>query len=158
MPPPAFTGTPVSSGRASTTGISTPVTPQSPLTPVSTPQSEVTDDSLASLASVSTPSTRGRGRPRKTIKEPTLDDYPQDGTESEKERWFRAKTTERWRYQKLSSEDAEEFRKKENERVKAAYRKRKASKEEHSMDGVDKLSDDQETAKKVRVKEQNRKR
>ena len=34
---------------------------------------------------------RGRGRPRKQLQQPTINDFPKDGTEEEKEKYIRKK-------------------------------------------------------------------
>lgn len=172
MPPPAAAaGTPSTQPRSvvSPPSPATPATPAGdPLTPLSTPTSEGSPLSVGSSASSLTPSLsqmslgRRRGRPRKAVTKPTYDDFPIDGTTSEQERWVRAKNTEVWRYKKLTSDDAETYRKAENERVKAAYVKKKVKGEVEDADdieGVEQLPDEQETdVKKEKIKEQSRQR
>ena len=104
----------------------TPSTPQIPLTPL-TPDTNIPDvDSLSSEAASSlTPDMssmnigKKRGRPRKKLEVPTMDDFPLNASQEEKSRYFHKKTTEMWRFNKLTSEASIEYRKEENERVKA---------------------------------------
>ena len=101
--------------------------PSSPATPDFNP-------SPTSLQSSLTPSVqslslgRGRGRPRKQLTEPTLEGFPINGTEDDKQRWFHQKCSEQWRYNILVSDKAAEYRAKENARCKAAYYARKEKK------------------------------
>ena len=64
---------------------------------------------------------RGRGRPRKKVQPPSYDDYPVDAPKDVQERWVQKKATEQWRYNKLMSESAAEYRKAENERASRYY-------------------------------------
>ena len=57
-----------------------------------------------------------------------MEDYPEDGTKEEQEKYLKKKQTELWRFKKLSSDEAAEHRAKENERVKAYYHRKKAEK------------------------------
>ena len=75
---------------------------------------------------------RGKGRPRKQLVAPTLDGFPIDSTEDEKQKWFNKKCTEQWWYNILTSNKAAEFREKERVRCKAAYHARKEKKVEAS--------------------------
>ena len=75
---------------------------------------------------------RGKGRPRKQLVAPTLDGFPIDGTEDEKQKWFHKKCIEQWWYNILTSNKAAEFREKERVRCKAAYHSRKEKKVEAS--------------------------
>ena len=73
---------------------------------------------------------RGRGRPRKKLNYSIdMDDFPTDGTEEEKEKYLKKKSTELWRFKTLSGSKAAEHRAKENERVKRYYQRKKAEKE-----------------------------
>ena len=111
----------------------TPLTPQTP----QTPQENLSD--IESGSSVSTSSLtpdfsslntgKKRGRPRKQLEVPTMEDFPVDGNPEEKTRYIRKKTTEMWRFKKLSSKDSAEYRKKESERVRAYQKKKKQEKE-----------------------------
>ena len=53
---------------------------------------------------------RGRGRPRKNLVVPTTDDFPYDGTPEEREKYLKKKTTEMWRFKKLTSTGSAEYR------------------------------------------------
>ena len=73
---------------------------------------------------------RGRGRPRKKLNYSIdMDDFPTDGTEEEKDRYLKKKSTELWRFRTLTGSKAAEHRAKENERVKRYYHRKKAEKE-----------------------------
>ena len=45
------------------------------------------------------------------------DDFPHDGSAEEKKKWQKRKNTEKWRYEKLMSSEAAEYRENENRRV-----------------------------------------
>ena len=138
----------------------TPPTPQTPQTPSSSVMSDV--DSLESNETGTTPDFtnlklgRGRGRPRKELTVPTLDDFPYDGTDEEKKRYINKKNTEMWRFKQLSTSGSSEYRASENARVKAYYKdKKKKTKatEQQKKKSVQKLvedskDDDQEDRKK----------
>ena len=51
-----------------------------------------------------------RGRPCKIPLPATYNDFPQDGSAEEKKKWQKWKNTEKWRYEKLMSREAAEFR------------------------------------------------
>ena len=53
---------------------------------------------------------RGRGRPCKECVGVTYSDFSVNGSVKEQECWFKAKTTERWQYAKLSGPEGEEYR------------------------------------------------
>ena len=95
-----------------------------------TPGSPDMMDSPLSCESSLTPSMqsmslgRGRGRPRKQLQEPSYEGYPVNGSEEEKKRWLKQKATEQWRYNMLTSNQADEFREHEKLRVKE-YQARK---------------------------------
>ena len=109
--------------------------PRTPLTPL-TPDTNISDvDSLSSEATSSlTPDMssmnigKKRGRPRKKLEVPTMDDFPFNASQEEKSRYVRKKTNEMWRFNKLTSEASIEYRKAENERVKAYLDKKKKQK------------------------------
>ena len=113
----------------------TPSTPRTPLTPLM-PDTNILDvDSLSSEATSSlTPDIssmnigKKRGRPRKKLEVPTMDDFPLNASQEEKSRYLCKKTTEMWRFNKLTSEASVEYRKAENERVKAYLDKKKKQK------------------------------
>ena len=60
---------------------------------------------------------RRRGRPCKIPLPPTYDDFPHDGSAEEKKKWQKHKNTEKWRYKKLMSSKAAEYRENEKRRV-----------------------------------------
>ena len=60
---------------------------------------------------------RGRGRPCKTPQPPSYEDYPVNASTEDIKKWKRRKNTEKWRYDKLMSNEAEDFREKEKEQV-----------------------------------------
>ena len=57
---------------------------------------------------------RGRGRPRKPVKAPQTNDYPVGRSKEEIDRYVKKKTTELWRFKKLSSSQSAEYRAAEN--------------------------------------------
>ena len=65
-----------------------------------------------------TPTSRARGRPRKSPQPPTMDDKPIGATKEELLRWQKKFNAATWRYKVLSSDVAESYREAENERVK----------------------------------------
>ena len=109
----------------------------SALSPVSitTPSSGVLSD-VESIASGDTSTSvtpdfskmslgRGRGRPRKPVKAPQTNDYPVGGSKEEIDRYVKKKTTELWRFKKLSSSQSAEYRAAENKQVKEYNRKKR---------------------------------
>ena len=89
---------------------------QSPLQPT-TPSGPAHAPYLAT--SVSKP--RGsRGRPRKEPQPPSADDKPLNASKEELMRWQKKFNTRKWRYEKLTSDEAQEYRDAENARVKRA--------------------------------------
>lgn len=86
-------------------------TPPASASPVVRPKQAVT-------STLTTPIGRGRGRPRKYPQPPTTEDKPKNASKAEMLRWQKKYNTAKWRYDKLTSQDAESFRKQENERVK----------------------------------------
>ena len=128
--------TPIQTPRTSRIRGSLPPTPLTPET-LQTPQENVSDiESGSSVSTTSlTPDFSGlnmgkkRGRPRKQLEVPSMEDFPVDGNPDEKTKYIRKKTTEMWRFKKLSSKDSAEYRKKESERVRAYQKKKKLEKE-----------------------------
>ena len=125
--------TPTSTGRRTCKAKN--ITPQTPQTP-ETPQSSDRMSDVESLSSNDTTCTpqmdklslgKGRGRPRKEVKPPTMDDFPYDGTEEERTRYIKAKTSEMWRFKKKIGDQAA-YRKSELNRVNAYNKKKKAEK------------------------------
>ena len=51
-----------------------------------------------------------RGRPRKELVEPTMDDFPFGPSKEEQHRYIRKKNTEKWHYNKLVGSDAASYR------------------------------------------------
>ena len=102
--PPITMHTPTSRSRHRMNPPMTPVTPdisQSASIDPSHAWSLATSDiSPASSQSSLTPSFdkmalwRGQGHPHKTLKPPTYDDYPMDGTKAEQDQWVRHKSAE----------------------------------------------------------------
>ena len=118
------------------------MTPEIPETPA-TPTSNIFDvESLVSEASSVTPEMskltlgRSRGRPRKAVEKPTMDDFPYDWTKEEQKRYIAKKNTEMWRYKKLTSSDSAEYRKAEAQRVKC-YNQRKRKQGEETDDSTE---------------------
>ena len=72
---------------------------------------------------------RGRGRLRKNLVMPTTDDFQYDGSQEEKDKYLKKKTTEIWRFRKLTSNGSAEYRASENARVKEYRKKKKFEKE-----------------------------
>ena len=60
---------------------------------------------------------KSRERPRKMPLPPTYNDFPHDGSTEEKKKWQKWKNTEKWRYKKLMSSEAAEYRENEKRRV-----------------------------------------
>ena len=88
---------------------------------------------------------RGRGRPRKIQQPPNMDDFPVDGTDEEKTKYIKKKTSEMYRYKKLTGPDGgQAYRISENARVKD-YHKRK--KEDDSQDETCSTDDSQSKKK-----------
>ena len=58
-----------------------------------------------------------------------------------RQKYIRKKTTEMWRFKKLSSKDSAEYRKKESERVRAYQKKKKLEKEKQTTDESQSQSD-----------------
>ena len=101
--------------------ISYPTTPGSPASTAGSVDSFATLD--LSTSSGLTPDvshmtvSKRRGRPRKIPLLPTYDNFPQDGSTGEKKKWQKRKNTEKWRYKKLMSSEAAEYRENEKRRV-----------------------------------------
>ena len=132
----------------------TPLTPSTPATPGNS--SKISD--VESLDSNDTTSVtpefskmklgRGHGRPRKALVEPNMDDFPQDSTEEEKDRYIYKKTMELWHFKKLTSANSVEYRAKENARVKE-YQKSRKGKNKSADDST--MSNDEETEWKKKL-------
>ena len=128
------------------------MTPETPATPAS----NISDvESLVFEASSVTPEMskltlgRSRGRPRKAVEKPTMDDFPYDGTKEEQKCYIAKKNTEMWRYKKLTSSDSAQYRKAEAQRVKS-YNQRKRKQGEETDDSTE------STKEKKRKQQQER--
>ena len=123
------------------------------------PGSSITSSLTPPLSQASNGSVRGHGWPRKPIAKPDYSDFPFGGSHAEQIKWFKAKNTNVWQYNKfISDEEEEEYRLKEREwSLKYYYEKKKkeAAKEAESLDDVEYL-DDLEEQKKDRTKELNK--
>ena len=60
---------------------------------------------------------RKRGKARKVPQPPSYDDHPVNASAEEMIKWQKRKNSEKWRYEKLTSGEASEYREKEKERV-----------------------------------------
>ena len=128
--------------------IGTPVTPSMPDTSsLSDIESLDASSEAGSSATSMTPDLaklnigRGRGRPRKEIVKPTMEDFPLDRTEDEQKKYIVRKRTEMWRYKKLSSCDSAEYREKELKRVKTYQKKRKVEEKDSEEISTDSQSE-----------------
>ena len=93
----------------------TPSTPETPATPGQ--YSNISDvESLGSKASSITPEMsklslgKSRGRPRKVIEKPSMDDFPFEGSQEEQKHYIAKKNTEMWCYKKLTGANSAEYR------------------------------------------------
>ena len=89
-----------------------------------------------------------------------MEDYPEDGTKEEQDKYLKKKQTELWRFKKLSGDEAAEHRAKENASVKNYYYRKKNEKSASSTvsvppDDTDNVSEESVAQKK---REQSRKR
>ena len=92
----------------------TPKSSKSSFSLLPTPVSPDVFDSPSSQSSItptmqSMPICRGRGQPHKQLEEPNYDGYPVDGMEEEKKQWLKMKATEKWHYNILTSNKAEDY-------------------------------------------------
>lgn len=128
--------TPKSSRKSIETSLlMTPSTPDTPATPHQ--GSAISDvESLCSEASSVTPEMsklslgKSRGRPRKSVEKPNMDDFPFDRSKEEQKRYLDKKNTEMWHYKKLSGSGSAEYRRSETQRVKKYNEKMKKEAEE----------------------------
>ena len=103
------------------------VTPESIGTPQSSKFLDIASDtspatSTISASSTATPSMpRGRGRPRKILTKPDFSDFPVGGSYEEQERWFKAKKTNMWQYNILTSDQEAAYHARENQRTSKYY-------------------------------------
>ena len=104
---------------------SIPQTPENPATPQSAVASPASSSSLTPSMKTMTIA-RQRGRPRKDLSEPNMEGFPESGSTEDKHKWLKMKAAELWRFNMLTSEQAGEYRQKENERVREYHRRKKA--------------------------------
>ena len=103
------------------------VTPESIGTPQSSKFLDIASDtspatSMISASSTATPSMpRGRGRPRKILTKPDFSDFPVGGSYEEQECWFKAKKTNMWWYNILTSDQEAAYHARENQRTSKYY-------------------------------------
>ena len=110
------------------------MTPESIGTPVSTKLADNATDSSPATSTISagsvTPShVKRRGRPCKIVTKPDYSDFPVGGTYEEQDHWFRAKHTQRWQYNILTSDQEAAFRARENEHMSNYYHNKKVTTE-----------------------------
>ena len=135
-------------------GYGVPLTPSTPATPLNSSRISDVESLDSNDTTTVTPEFskmklgRGRGRPRKELKQPTVDDFPKDGTDEEKDKYIRKKTTELWRFKKLTSSSSAEYRAKENARVKEYLRNRKGKGKNKSGGDESTTSNDEEGERK----------
>ena len=115
-----------------------------------TPSSIQSESTTSSYSSQLTPQLegiklgRGRGHPHKTLQPPTYDDFPFGASQSDIDKYLKAKKTQRWWYEKLTSSSASEHWQKECERVSKFYHEKKKLQKEKGDD-----SDDSNWAKEL---------
>ena len=78
-----------------------------------------------------------RGRLRKQLVEPNMDDFPFGASEEEQRKYIRKKNTERWRYNKLKGTDAATYHQSELDRVNSYNKKNKNRKGDDSGQDTD---------------------
>ena len=157
LPPQKLFYTPTSQGSSVHSAMGMGMTPLTPSTPGAS--SKISDveslDSVETTSSTITPEFskmklgKGRGRPRKQLVQPTIDDFPNEGTDEEKSRYIRKKTTELWRYKKLTSSNSAEYRARENARVKEYIRNRKAKEGKLGEESTTSNDDESERKKEL---------
>ena len=74
---------------------------------------------------------RRRGRPRKELVKPNMDDFPYGSSEAVQKAYIRKKNTEMWRYEKLTGSESAAYRQKECDRVTKYNKKKKEMKENY---------------------------
>ena len=93
-----------------------------------------------------------RGRPRKQLIPPSLDDAPVNASKEEMNQWKAAKKTAQWRYEKKTGPSGAEYRRAENKRSSTYYYQKKEetrNKVESEEDIVDITEDNREAKKKA---------
>ena len=125
------------SGKGSHAGSITD-TPGTPATPLQSSERISDVDSLSSENTSVTPEMQNlsigkrRGRPRKKLVEPNMDDFPFGASEAEQRKYIRKKNTERWRYNKLMGAEAASYRQSELKRVNTYNENKKKTMKEES--------------------------
>ena len=118
------------------------------------PVSSIASSLTPPASQASSGSVRGCGRPRKPIAKPDYSDFPFGASHAEQVKWFKAKNTEVWRYNKFISEEEEDYRSKERERaLKYYYEKKKKGGEKDAESLNDMYLDDLEEEKQDRAKQ-----
>ena len=119
------------------------------------PGSNITSSLTPPASQASSGNVRGHGQPRKPIAKPDHLDFPFGASCAEQVKWFKAKNTEVWQYNKFISEEEEDYQSKEREQALKYYydkKKKGGQKDAESLDDVMYL-DDLEEEKKHRAKE-----
>ena len=74
---------------------------------------------------------RGHDHPRKTLQPPMYDNFPIGASQSDIDKYLKAKKTQRWQYKKLPSSSVSKHQQKERERIsKFCHEKKKLQKEQ----------------------------
>ena len=115
--------------------------------PVSSQTAPATSEISPSTSSTCSSTPRGHGQPCKALTKPSYSDFPVDGSPEEQKHWFKSKVTQRWHYNKLSSEDEPKFKARENAHTKEYYHNRKKQLGKDceggdSLDGIEYLDKD----------------
>ena len=130
----------------------------------STPLSSSYDSVLGSTpGSGSVTGRRGRGRPRKELVDPRNEKPPENLSKSELQMWNKRHKTKVWRYNQLVSAEAEQFRRKESDRISKYQHPKYAEDEDDNddddLDGVEAFEEDTDNASSkvaAKKKEQSR--
>ena len=106
-------------------------------TPVSTKYADNATDSSPATSTISagsvTPSNvKCRGRPHKIVTKLDYSDFPVAGTFEEQDHWFRAKQTQNWQYNILTSDQEAAYRARENECMSNYYHNKKIATQERT--------------------------
>ena len=132
------------------------MTPSTPATPSQYSERLSDVESLSSENTSVTPDMqklnigKRRGRPRKELVQPNMDDFPYDASKEEQQRYIRKKNTEFWRYKKLAGSDAATYRQAELDRVNTYNKNKKKQKEPDDETSQDTDSDRQKKLSRER--------
>ena len=85
--------------------------------------------STISAGSVTPSNVKCRGRPHKIVTKPDYSDFPVGGTYEEQDHWFRAKCTQMWQYNILTSDQEAAYRARENKCMSNYYHSKKVTAE-----------------------------